>query len=190
MTRDIQLIVIGGSAGSLQPVLRILTYLKADFSIPVLLVLHRNNQFDSSLKELLSAKISLTPKEVEEKEKIRSGFVYICPADYHVLIEKDHTLSLDISEKINFSRPSIDVVFESAAAVYANKLVSILLSGANADGTEGLVQVKKHGGIAVVQQPEDAVVSYMPANALRKIQADYILSSNEIAGFLNSFMLK
>src|SRR5688572_23588732 len=189
MRKPVRLITIGGSAGSLQPILKTLGFLKAPYSIPVLLVLHRTLDFDSSLAELLSIKTKLIPREIEEKDKIEPGMVYICPADYHVLIERDHTFSLDESEKVNFSRPSIDVVFKSAAEALQRELVCVLLSGANADGAKGLSLAKSLGSITVVQSPEDAQVPFMPQQALKLMEADHVLDSNQIAGFLNSLVL-
>jgi two-component system chemotaxis response regulator CheB len=187
--KPVRLIVIGGSAGSLQVVLKILGYLKSSYSIPILLVLHRNVQYDSSLQELLVLKTTLNAKEVEEKDAIKPGYVYFCPADYHVLVEKDFSFSLDDSEKVNFSRPSIDVVFRSAADILGDQLLCVLLSGANSDGAEGLKQVKEKGGITVIQDPEEAQVPFMPQQALRIMQSDYVLDSNQIAGLLNSLVL-
>lgn len=188
MTRKYKLIVIGGSAGSLQVIFKLFKNIKQDFKIPFLLVLHRNNSFDSALEELLAFKTDLAVKEAEEKELITEGIIYICPADYHVLIEKDHSFSLDYSEKINFSRPSIDVVFASAADVYKEGLICILLSGANADGAMGLQQAQRKGCFIIVQQPMDAEVAYMPQQALLHVVPDLILKSNEIAAFINSLV--
>lgn len=180
------LIVIGGSAGSLQVILKVITLLDPNFRTPVLLVLHRHVNADSPLEELIASRTSLIPRDVEEKEKIREGHIYICPADYHVLVEKDFSFSLDYSEKVNFSRPSIDVVFRSASDVYRDRLICVLLSGANGDGAEGLLFVKANGGITVVQDPLDAQVPYMPQQALKLQEPDYILESSHIAALLNS----
>ena len=188
MTRTIKLIVIGGSAGSLQVIFKFFKNLKADFPVSFLLVLHRNNNFDSSLEELLSFKTTMPVKEVEEKEHIQDGVIYVCPADYHVLIEEDYTLSLDYSEKVNFSRPSIDVVFTSAADIYKDELLCILLSGANADGAEGIRYAQVKGALAVVQEPEDAEVPYMPEQALLRITPDYVLKTKDLAPFVNSLV--
>lgn len=188
MNPKYKLIVIGGSAGSLQVILRVLKEFPGDFSIPFLLVLHRNNEFESALAQLIDAKTDLCVKEVEEKETIKQGIVYVCPADYHVLIEKNGTFSLDYSEKINFSRPSIDVVFTSAADAYGDQLVCILLSGANADGAEGLRFAHEKGSLIIVQQPEDAKVSYMPEQALLRVAPDMILPGKEIAPFIKSLV--
>lgn len=141
-----KLVVIGGSAGSLDALLKILPCVKSSFKPAIVLVLHRKAASDNILADLLSFKTPLPVKEIDDKDSILPGNVYIVPADYHVLFEADRTFALDDSEKINYSRPSIDVVFQSAAAVYGKHLVGILLSGANADGTEGMLSVMHHGG--------------------------------------------
>ncbi|RYY62216.1 MAG: chemotaxis protein CheB [Chitinophagaceae bacterium] len=179
-------IVIGGSAGSLQVILRILTLLDHEFKTPILIVLHRHVNADSPLEELLSFRTTLISREVEEKDRITDGYIYICPADYHTLVEKDFSFSLDDSEKINFSRPSIDVVFRSAADIYREKLLCVLLSGANADGAAGMKYAQELGGVTVVQDPADAQVPYMPQQALKMLNPDYVLESSRIAALLNS----
>lgn len=189
MRADIKMIAIGGSAGSLQVILKIFEYIKPGFPIPMLLILHRNAAYPSPLEELLRLKTDLTVREIEEKDKIQAGYIYTCPPDYHVLIEKDHSFSLDDSEKVNYSRPSIDVVFKSASDIYCESLVSILLSGANADGAEGLLYAKKNGSITIIQNPEDAEVPYMPQEAMKRLKADYVLNTNEITGFLDSLIV-
>lgn len=189
MRSDIKMIIMGGSAGSLQVILKILEYIKPGFTIPVLLVLHRNASYPSPLEELVEQKTVLKVREIEEKDSIEKGYVYICPPDYHVLIEKEKTFSLDDSEKVNYSRPSIDVVFKSASDAFGENLVCILLSGANADGADGLKYTKKNGGLTIIQDPEEAEVPFMPQEALRRLKADYVLNSNEITGFLNSMVL-
>lgn len=178
------MIIIGGSAGSLQVVFHILEHCRPDFRTPILIVLHRDPQGISKLAELLATKTTLTVKEIEDKEPIEKGCVYVCPPDYHTLIEDDQTFSLDYSEKINFSRPSIDVTFKSGADVFGEKLVCILLSGANADGADGLGYVRSHNGISIVQNPEEAIVSYMPEQALLHGKADFIFRKDEIVEYL------
>ena len=125
-------------------------------------------------------------REVEDKETMLPAVIYLAPANYHLLLEKDGTFSLDISEKINYSRPSIDVTFESAADVYGAQAVGLLLSGSNSDGTEGLKKIKAAGGKVIIQQPSSAEVSYMPQQALKEMEADAVLSSGEMAGYINS----
>ncbi|HEV9038719.1 MAG TPA: chemotaxis protein CheB [Puia sp.] len=175
-----RLLVIGGSAGSLQVVISILKGMGKDYPWPVLIVLHRTNSFESSLEELLSSRSHLSIKEVEEKEPLVPGRVYVCPADYHVLLEQDHTTSLDYSERVNFSRPSIDVTFRSAADVYGQALIALLLSGGNADGSDGMAYVREKGGMILLQDPQTAEVPYMPQQVLLRMTVDVIASAGEL----------
>jgi two-component system, chemotaxis family, protein-glutamate methylesterase/glutaminase len=183
-----QLIVIGGSSGSLQVVLHLLANIPAHFPAAILLILHRGYSLDTMLPDLLVLKSKLTVHEVEEKEKIVAAQVYLAPADYHVLIEKDESLSLDYSEKLNFSRPSIDVSFMSAAAVYGERLTGILLSGANEDGAEGMKTIKEKGGHTIIQDPNEAAVEYMPIQASRKSKIDEVLDTEGILRYLVSLI--
>ncbi|MDP4217210.1 MAG: chemotaxis protein CheB [Bacteroidota bacterium] len=175
-----RLIVIGGSAGSLHVMFDLLSGLRPGFPDAVLIVLHRNTQSDTGLEELMSAKTGLPCKEVEEKEPVLPGIIYLCPPDYHVLIEKQHTFSLDYSERVNFSRPSIDVTFKSAALAYGESLTAVLLSGANADGAGGLEFVKQQGGLTVVQDPSTAEVSFMPEYAIARVKIDLVLRAEDM----------
>jgi len=181
-----EFLLIGGSAGSLEVLFRLLPLLRADLAVPVALVLHRRNSGDSSLSELLGSKTVNPTHEVEDKEPITPGTIYLAPADYHLLIEHDRTFSLDYSEKINFSRPSIDVTFESAAEVYGPGLVAILLSGANEDGTSGLIAVKNAGGLAIMQNPDTAQMPFMPHYALTHLHIDHVFDTVQMASFINS----
>jgi two-component system chemotaxis response regulator CheB len=181
-----RLLVIGGSAGSLQVVLGLLTALRAGFPLPIFLILHRNNVFESSLEEVLATRTDLPIKEVEEKEPVLPGTLYLSPADYHVLMEKDHTFSLDYSERIHYSRPSIDVSFRSAADVYGPGLIGLLLSGGNADGAEGLQYIREKGGITIVQDPSTADVPYMPQQAISRMQPNFIVPADGLPDFINS----
>jgi len=183
-----KLIVIGGSSGSLQVIIYILENLPDDYPIPVLLIIHRSNVNDSMLPDLLVQKSKLTVREVEEKDKIISSCVYLAPADYHVLIENDETFTLDYSEKLNYSRPSIDVSFISAARIYGRNLTGILLSGANEDGAEGLKEIKEQGGHTIIQHPNEALVSYMPLQASHKSKIDEVLNTGEITRYLISLI--
>jgi len=179
-----ELLIIGGSAGSLEVILEVLPLLRHDLDYAILLVLHRRSG-DSLLNGLLSDKTSLEVKEAEEKEAIRPGVIYIAPADYHLLVEKDKTLSLDYSEKIHYSRPAIDASYETAAEAYGPLLIGVLLSGANADGAEGLLQIKQAGGLTIVQDPNEASVSYMPQQAIEKNAVTKILTTTQIIRLLN-----
>lgn len=177
--------LIGGSAGSLEVLLKVLPDLDSHLPFPIIIVLHRKPGKDSILTDLLAAKTQLHVKEIEEKEKIKPSTIYIAPPNYHLLVERNGTFSLDASEKVNFSRPSIDVSFESAADTFKQGLFCLLLSGANSDGTEGLLKVKKTGGTILVQEPSSAVVSYMPEAALAQMEVDEVLKPEEMANYLN-----
>lgn len=181
-----RLLVIGGSAGSLQVIVAVLAALGKDYPMPVLVVLHRNNVVESSLEELLSGRTGQVIREVEEKDPLRAGIVYISPADYHVLVEKDRSFSLDYSERVNYSRPSIDVTFRSAADVYGEGLVALVLSGGNADGAEGMEYVKERGGFTIVQDPEAADVPYMPQQVLLRVQVDVVAPTDELPGIVRA----
>ena len=179
-------LIIGGSAGSLDVLIRVLPDIDINIQFPIVIVVHRKQGTDSILSDLLATKTTLRVKELEEKETILDGCIYVVPSDYHLLIEKDYTFSLDYSEKVNYSRPSIDVTFQSAADIYKDRLVCLLLSGSNADGVNGLIMVKKMGGKAWVQDPESAQVSYMPAQAILKANIDKVLKIEEMAGYVNA----
>jgi two-component system chemotaxis response regulator CheB len=179
-------LLIGGSAGSIQVIIETIRDLKTTLTFPVVIILHRKVSIDNSLAELFAHRTKLPTSEIEDKEKITEGSIFVCPADYHLLFESNGYFSLDDSEKVNYSRPSIDVSFESAAEVYKDELVCILLSGANSDGTAGLKKVRDEGGFAVVQDPLTAEVSYMPDQAIHAGYADLILSPDKMADFINS----
>jgi two-component system chemotaxis response regulator CheB len=183
------MIVIGGSAGSLQVILKLFAGLKKNYPVPVVIVVHRSKAIEPLLEELLGFKTGMQVKEIEEKEKPEPGWLYICPPDYHLLFEADESFALDYSEKVNFCRPSIDVTFQSAADVFGPWLACILLSGANRDGAEGLAYVKYKKGMTIVQLPQEAEVSYMPKMALERKQTDYVLTTNQIRSFLESLQV-
>lgn len=178
-------LVIGGSAGSLDVLIKVLPKIDINIPFPIIIVVHRKQGTDSLLSELLSTKTALIVKEIEEKESILPATIYIAPSDYHLLIEKDLTFSLDYSEKVNYSRPSIDVTFQSAAEVYGDKLVCLLLSGSNSDGVNGLITVESYGGETAVQDPLTAQVNYMPAQAILKAKIDRVLKIEEMANYIN-----
>ncbi|MCF2497525.1 chemotaxis protein CheB [Dyadobacter chenhuakuii] len=184
--KPVKALLIGGSAGSLQVLFHLLPLLNKTLPFAIIVVLHRRHSADSSLSELLSTKTALPTHEVDDKDVILPGHIYLAPADYHLLIEKGETFSLDYSEKVNFSRPSIDVTFESAAEVYGSSLAALLLSGANEDGTKGLLAVKKTGGITLVQNPETAQMPYMPNYALAHAVIDHVCDIAQMAHFINT----
>ncbi|ASZ13373.1 chemotaxis protein CheB [Chitinophaga pendula] len=186
MKADIRLLVIGGSAGSLDAILQILPGLDVALPLSIIIVLHRRNDQDSVLSDLLSAKTRLEVREVEEKDLLKPGVIYIAPSDYHLLVEQDHTLTLDYSEKLHYSRPSIDITFAAAADIYGAALACLLLSGANADGAAALHEAGKKGALTIVQDPADAEVPYMPQYALTLGKVAHVLKAAEMAVFINS----
>ncbi|MES2573526.1 MAG: chemotaxis protein CheB [Bacteroidota bacterium] len=187
-----EVVLIGGSAGSLKVLMHILPLLSSTPTYALVIILHRKNTEDSTLEHLIALKTILPVIEVEDKTVLKPGCIYIAPADYHLLFEKNKLLSLDISEKVNHSRPSIDVSFESAAEVYQSALVAILLSGSNADGTHGLKVIQNAGGKIVVQEPNTADMPFMPNYAILNTTPDLVLEPDEIAtllGTINSPLL-
>lgn len=181
-----KVVIIGGSAGSLNALMQILPELSALNSFALVIVLHRRGTDDMTLEELIKIKTEVPVKIIEDKEPLVPGFLYVAPSNYHLLFEKEETMSLDTSEKVNYSRPSIDVTFESAAEIYGDSLIGILLSGSNADGTEGLKTIQKAGGIIVVQDPDSADMPFMPNNAILNTTPDFILNTDEILKFIIS----
>jgi two-component system chemotaxis response regulator CheB len=165
------LLVIGGSAGSLDVLIRLLPALRKDLGMAIVIVLHRNYT-ESLLQEVLSERMYSPVADAEEKDSLTPGAVYLAPADYHLLIEKDRTFSLDYSEKVNYSRPSIDVTFETAAEAYGAACVGVLLSGANADGAGGLGRIKLKGGLTI-----------------ERVQVDYVATTEEMAEIINRLNL-
>ncbi|WP_061249501.1 chemotaxis protein CheB [Leptospira alstonii] len=177
-------IVIGVSAGGLNALKAILPTLPVQYGIPLIIVQHIGPRSDGEWFRILGKLSNVKIKEAEEKEKIEPGTVYVAPPNYHLLIEKDRTLSLSISERVNFSRPSVDVLFESASDVYGDKLIGIVLTGANSDGAKGLKRIKENGGLAIVQDPSTAEISLMPESAIGTGPVDYVLSLEKIAELL------
>jgi len=182
---NIELIVIGGSAGSLQVIIEMIKNLDDTVEIPILLVIHRKAQSGDILRTLLEQFTRKPVVEVEDKTEIQNHIIYIVPADYHLLFESKKYMSLDSSEKMNYSRPSIDVTFRSAAEIYGKNVIGVLLSGANGDGTEGLSYIKKYKGKVWIQDPETAEVDYMPKHAMEEIDYDVIIKPDTLANYIN-----
>jgi len=190
--KDIKAIVIGASAGGLYALKKLVPALPASFPCPVLVVQHLSPHSDNYMVRMLDELSPLVVKEADEKESVVSGTVYVAPPDYHLLVEEDFTLSLSVEEKVNYSRPAIDVLFETAADAYGRHLMGIILTGANADGANGLLAVKKKGGFTIVQQPEDAENQAMPKAAIELVKPHKVLTLDEIIAFLSKgdFCLK
>lgn len=179
-----KLLVVGGSAGGLSMVLKIFPRLTPDMNLCIILVLHRKSSEDNVLVDVLAKRTRFNVKEADDKDIVTAGTLFVAPADYHLLIEKDGTITLDDSEKVNYSRPSIDVTFESAGEAYHDSLVCLLLSGANADGVAGMLKAKESGAFTVVQDPKSAEVSFMPQSALDTFEPDLVLGESNLQEFV------
>jgi len=177
---EIDAVVIGASAGGVDALHRVLTSLPAGFHPAVLVVLHLSADRPSGLVELLGPRCRLPVMEALDKQPVRPGSVIVAPPDYHLLVEADRTVALSLDAPVLFSRPAIDPLFESAAIVYRERLLGIVLTGSSADGSAGLAAVRRRGGLGWVQDPTTAVASTMPSAALQHAGADQILTITEI----------
>lgn len=184
-TSKYQAVAIGASAGGTNALQKILPFLPADFPLPIVIAQHLHPLQDGAAIIHYSGGCALTVKDADEKESIRPGFVYFAPPNYHLLIEDERTFSLSIDSKVHFTRPSVDVLFESAADAYGAGLIGIVLSGANQDGAAGLLRIKQRGGLTIAQDPQDAEISYMPQAAIEIASPEHILSANAICKFLS-----
>ncbi len=182
--RIYQAVVGGVSAGGLAALKSLLGIIAPEFGPAVVIVQHLHPLQDDFLVADLDRICPLPVKEAEEKEPVKGGVVYLAPANYHLLIEKDRTFSLCIDEKVNFSRPSIDMLFETAAEAYGADLIGMILTGASSDGAAGLNRIKEKQGLAIVQDPHTAEYPAMPAAALERTQVDYILDIDGIGRLL------
>jgi two-component system, chemotaxis family, protein-glutamate methylesterase/glutaminase len=178
-----RLVVVGCSWGGLEALSVLLADLPADFRLPVVVVQHRTRHPSSVLLHLLAAKSALPVVEADDKEELAGGRVYLAPADYHLLVE-DGSLALSVDELVRFSRPSVDVLFESAADAYGAGVIGVVLTGANDDGAAGLLRIHRHGGFGIVQDPETAERPEMPAAAIAAGGADRVAPLEEIGRLL------
>lgn len=183
MQRAKEIIIIGGSAGSYVPILDILDAVPPTISQALCFIIHRNPKYESQIESSLSARLKRKVISTMDKTPIEPNHIYFAPPGYHMLIEPDLSFSLDTSEPVNYSRPSIDVLFESAAEIYRKNCTVVLLSGANNDGSNGIKKVLKFGGKALVQCPQEAHINTMPGHALRINPAAIALSNEEIISY-------
>jgi two-component system chemotaxis response regulator CheB len=183
-TRPFDIIAIGGSAGSLPVVLTIVNNIKDSFCVPVVLIIHRMKNVPSEMNNILSVNKQI--REPEDKEQVSECSMYLAPQNYHLLVEEDRTFSLDYSEPVNFSRPSIDVTFASLADVYKGRVLGVLLSGANKDGADGLSSIIASGGAGIVQDPEPAEYKAMPKAGIEYNSKVMIMKPQEIAAYINN----
>jgi two-component system chemotaxis response regulator CheB len=177
-------VIIGGSAGSFQVITKILNSLPENYPLPVFLCLHRLKHVRSGFLEALSIKSKIPIVEPYDKDQIKAGKAYLAPANYHLFFELGNRFALSTEEPVNHSRPSIDLSFITAAHAFRNKLVGIILSGANRDGAYGLKKVKEQGGIAIVQDPIESEVKTMPEASMKLTEVNYVFKTDQIINYL------
>ncbi|GGH05559.1 putative chemotaxis protein-glutamate methylesterase [Sphingobacterium alkalisoli] len=186
MTKAENIILIGGSAGSYSLIISMLESIPVNISSAVIVVIHRNAKYSTQMEKSLSLKLKRPIVPAEDKVMIENNTIYFAAPGYHLLIEPDRTFSLDISDPVNFSRPSIDVIFESAAEVYTNRCTAFLLSGANNDGAYGIKRVEYFGGTSIIQDPLDAIIDTMPSSAITTSSKAKVLKNKEIINYFCS----
>jgi len=183
-------LVIGVSAGGLKALSAIIPSLPSDFPLPIVIVPHRKHESEDYLVSYLNKRSSLTVLSASIGAPIKLGCVYIAPSGYHLLIERDKTFSLSIDAKVNYSIPSIDILFDSAAIAYQETLIGLILTGANNDGSLGLRSINFYHGLSLVQDPKSAEFSVMPQTAINTTHADYIIPLVDISDFLIKLLME
>ena len=176
-----ELVAIGTSLGGLNALVELFRRVPPTLSVPIVLVQHRGTTADTTLVDMLSRATRLAVVEAEDKVEMAPGTVYVAPADYHLLVDEAGTLSLSTEAPVRSARPSIDVLFETAADAYRDRALGVLLTGASADGAAGLARIKRLGGCAIVQDPATAECATMPAAAIAATAVDYVLPLDRIA---------
>ncbi len=176
----IKVIVIGGSAGSFQVITKILSSMPVHFPIPIVLCLHRLKHVRSGFEEVLSKKSTLKVVEPEDKTKLLKGHVYLAPSNYHLYAEINGTVSLSTEESVSYSRPSIDLTFDTFSYVYRQKMLGIILSGANRDGLNGCILAKSRGTPLIAQSLEEAQIQTMPESIISNNLHSFILKTDDI----------
>lgn len=182
--RQFKAVVIGVSTGGVKALKILLGALPADFPIPILIVSHIAPDSDDGLAMLLDTFCAIRVKEADEQETIAPGTAYLAPANYHLLAERGGNLALSVDPPVNFARPSVDVLFESAAEAYGAELIGVILTGAGNDGGNGLLKIRRCGGIPIVQDPADAEMDSMPKSALQLLHANHVVRLTEIPSLL------
>jgi two-component system chemotaxis response regulator CheB len=177
-------IVVGASAGGVEALLKIFAGLRRGYRLPIITVLHVPQERRSQLAQVFQARLPIPVKEADDKEDIAPGTLYFAPPGYHLSVEHDFSLSLSQEDRVFHSRPSIDILFDSAADAYGQRLMGVLLTGANNDGACGLSRIKQCGGMTVIQDPDNAQARTMPEAALALHKPDYLLPLNDIGQLL------
>ena len=183
----IKAVVIGGSAGAIDVLTRLFPEIPAGFPVPIMIVIHLPADKKSIVAQLLDEKSAVTVKEVSDKETVKAGSAYVAPPDYHMLAERDGTLSLSVEEPVLYSRPSIDVLFETAADAYGDGLLGVILSGANEDGAKGAKKIVQKGGAVIVQSPDEAQSKMMPKSAIRTVPNSHVKTMDEMIALFKAF---
>ena len=186
LREDIEAVVVGASAGGVHALSVLLPALPAHAAAAIFVVLHLPRDRPSLLAEVFACKCSLDVLEAQDKEPVMPGTVYFAPANYHLLVDQGPQLALSVDDLVHHSRPSIDVLFESAAEIYRNRLMGIILTGANEDGAQGLAAVHDSGGVTIVQEPATAYSPQMILSALKRRAPDHVLSLERIAAMLST----
>ena len=174
-------VVIGVSMGGVEALTTLLGGLPKNFPLPLLIVHHISADSGSDLASLLCEHCAICVKEADDEETIAPGTAYLAPPNYHLLVEREGKLALSVDAPVNYARPSVDVLFESAAEAFGPDLIGVILTGAGSDGAHGLKTIKDKGGLALIQDPADAEADPMPRSALALVKADYVLPLKEIA---------
>jgi len=178
--RSSELLLLGGSAGSFKPIYSAVKVFPSTLDKAVLVVIHRKKNFFSEIEKLFAESSRMSLREVSDKDVIMNNTVYIAPPNYHTLIEKDRSFSLDVSDAVWYSKPSIDVAFDSASDIFCEKCTAVLFSGANPDGAEGLFKLRQNGALTIAQDPNEAEMPEMPQAAINLEAAQYVLNTKEI----------
>ena len=184
--KESRILLLGGSAGSFKILFRLVKSLPVNLNKTVIIVIHRKKNFFSEIEKLFGENSRMLLREISDKEPIMNNTIYIAPANYHSLVENEGFFSLDVSEAVWYSKPSIDVTFESVADVYKDKVTAILFSGANQDGATGLLKLREEGALTIAQHPEDAEMAEMPRSAIDINAAEYILRTTDIFELLEN----
>mgnify|MGYP005985054115 CR=1 FL=1 len=196
-TRQYQALVIGASAGGFNALCYLLPLFPEKFPLAIIVLQHRGeslnhnlNNDDDFLISHLQRLCAMKVEEAKQRDTIKAGRIYIAPAKYHLLVEQEHIFSLSLEPPVNYSIPSIDVLFNSASRCYKNQLIGLILTGANHDGSLGLKTIHDNGGLTFVQSPDTAEVATMPQAAISKHKVDHVLALNDIAKFLQELILR
>lgn len=182
-------IVIGCSAGGLTALERLFSALLPNLEQAIVVCCHTGSSTVEMMCELLAQYATLPVKEAAERAPVEAGVIHVAPSGYHLLVENDRRFALSVDERVSYARPSIDVLFDSAAEAYRETLIGVILTGANSDGAEGLARIRRNGGLVIVQEPADAEAAAMPAAALDLAGADYCVPLVAIAPLLNRLCL-